>query len=285
MTNLPMTTLALPATATAPRFVDLLAAEWIKLRSLRSTYWALGAGALAVIAFNANAARVDAADYPRFDQQLRDNVTPLALRDAFTDGSAMILILAVASIGAITIVSEYSTGLVRTTFAAVPDRRALMAAKVTLVTVVMTVYGALVAGVSFASTQAIFDTRDAGVPLSHPGALRVIAASALLAPVCALAGMALGALIRHSATTIVATTAVLLLIPTFITDRYQWTAALKHAQPIHAWTRLVDITYGHSPYQLVPRYQATVTGGWITFAAWAAVAAVVAVVAVDRRDV
>ncbi|GGN55873.1 ABC transporter permease [Streptomyces albiflavescens] len=269
----------------APRFVDLLAAEWIKLRSLRSTYWALGTGALAVIAFNANAARVDASDFPRFDPRMRANMQWLALRDAFSDGSAMILILAVASIGAITVVGEYSTGLIRTTFTAVPDRRALMAAKVTLVTAVMTVYGALVAGASFALTQAILDTRDRGLPLSHPGALRVVVASALLAPVCALAGMALGALIRHSATTMVATTAVLLLIPTFITDRYRWTAAVKHAQPVNAWTRLTDIAFGHDPFTLVPRHPATVTGAWITFAAWAAVSAVVAVVAVDRRDV
>jgi hypothetical protein len=209
----------------------------------------------------------------------------LALRDAFTDGSAMILVLAVASIGAITIVGEYATGLVRTTFTAVPDRRALMAAKVTLVTAVMTVYGALVAGASFTATQAILSTRDAGVSLSHPGALRVVAASALLAPVCALAGMALGALIRHSATTMVAATALLLLIPSFLTDRYAWTAAVRHAQPINAWTRLADIAYGHDPFTLVPRHPATVTGGWTTFAAWAAVAAVVAVVAADRRDV
>ncbi|MEU8978792.1 ABC transporter permease [Streptomyces sp. NPDC048309] len=276
-----MTTIALPA----PRFTDLLAAEWIKFRSLRSTYWALGAGALAVIAFNANAARVDATDYPRFNEQMRLQMDHLALRDAFTDGSAMILILAVASIGAITIVGEYSTGLVRTTFAAVPDRRALMAAKVTLVTAVMTVYGALVAGASFAATQAILDTRAAGVTLSHPGALRVVAASALLAPVCALAGMALGALIRHSATAMVATTAVLLLIPAFITDRYGWTAAVKHAQPVNAWTRLTDIAFGHDPFTLTPPHPATVTGAWVTFAAWAAVSAVVAVVAVDRRDV
>ncbi|MER5467405.1 ABC transporter permease [Streptomyces sp. NPDC002685] len=276
---------AAPASTPAPRFGDLVAAEWIKLCSLRSTYWALGAGALAVIAFNANAARVDAADHPRFNGQMRAQIARLALRDAFTDGSAMILVLAVASIGAITIVGEYATGLVRTTFAAVPDRRALMAAKVTLLTAVMTVYGAFVAGASFASSQAILSTRDAGVSLTHPGALRVVCASALLAPVCALAGMALGALIRHSATTMVAATAVLLLIPTFITDRYAWAAAVKHAQPVNAWNRLADIAYAHDPFTLVPRHQATVTGAWITFAAWAAVAAVVAIVAVDRRDV
>ncbi|MFF3132817.1 ABC transporter permease [Streptomyces mirabilis] len=282
-----MTTLSLTPTPAHPaaRFTDLLAAEWIKLRSLRSTYWALGAGALAVIGFNANAARVHAHDYPRYNPHMRSIAWELALRDAFTDGSALILVLAAASIGAITVVGEYSTGLIRTTLAAVPDRRALMAAKVVMVTAVMTLYGAFVASASFASTQAILTTRDAAVSITHVGALRVVVASALLAPVCALAGMALGALIRHSASTMVAVTAVLLLVPSFITDRYRWTAAVRHAMPVNAWTRLTDIAYGHDPFTRLPRYGATVTGSWVVLGAWALVSAVIVVVAVDRRDV
>jgi hypothetical protein len=209
----------------------------------------------------------------------------LSLRDAFTQGAALMLVLAASSIGAITVVGEYSTGLIRTTFAAVPDRRALMTAKVVLMTAVMTLYGALVAGASFAATQAILDGRGRGVPIGHPGALRVVVASALLAPVCALAGMGLGALVRHSATTMVLTTFVLMLLPSFVTDRYHWTACVKNALPFNAWLRLVDIGYGHDPFTLAPRWPTTVTGGWIVFGAWALVAAVVAVVAVDRRDV
>jgi hypothetical protein len=275
------TALALPAA----RFTDLLAAEWIKLRSLRSTYWALGASAVSVVAFNANAARADYANYPQYNRIMRAHFVDIALRDAFTAGAAMIMVLAVAGIGAITVVSEYSTGLIRTTFAAVPDRRALMTAKVVVVTAVMTVFGALVAGTSFAVTQAILDGRGQGVPIGHPGALRVVVASALLAPVCALVGMGLGALIRHSATTMVLTVFTLLLLPTMVTERYHWTACVRNALPLNAWDRLVDIGYGHDPFTLVQRYPTTVTGGWIVFGAWALVAAVVAVVAVDRRDV
>ena len=276
-----MTTLALPAS----RFTDLLAAEWIKLRSLRSTYWAFGCGALAVVGFNANAARADYANYPHYGGPIRDDFVYWALRDAFTEGSAMILVLVCASIGAITIVGEYATGLVRTTFTAVPDRRALMAAKVVVLTAVMTLFGALLAAASYASTQAILDGRGLGVPISHPGAWRVAVASALLAPVCALVGMGLGAVIRHSATTMVLTTFVLLLLPSFVTDRYHWTASVRHAFPFNAWARIVDVGYGQSRYVLVPKYPATVAGGWVVFAVWAAVAAVVAVVVVDRRDV
>ncbi|MGW7044333.1 ABC transporter permease [Streptomyces avermitilis] len=275
------TTAAVPAA----RFVDLLAAEWIKLRSLRSTYWALGACAFAVFAFNVNAARADYANYPAYNAEMRAGHVQWALRDAFTNGAAMMLVLAAAGIGAVTVVGEYATGLIRTTFTAVPDRRALMAAKVTVVTAVMTVYGALIASASFAATQAILSGRGTGVPIGRPGALRVVVASALLAPVCALVGMGLAAVIRHSATTMVLTTFVLLLVPSFITDRYPWTAALRDAQPFNAWYRLVDVTYGHNR-MLYPRYYPeTVTGSWVVFGAWALVAAVVTVVVVDRRDV
>ncbi len=131
----------------------------------------------------------------------------------------------------------------------------------------MTVYGAFTAGASFVLTQAVLDGRGQGVSIGHPGALRVVVASALLAPVCALAGLGLGALIRHSATTTVFNVFVLLFLPTFVTDRYHWTACVRNALPFNAWYRLVDVEYGHQPFTLTPRYQTTVTGGWIVFGA------------------
>ncbi|MGW2827892.1 ABC transporter permease [Streptomyces sp. NPDC001286] len=275
------TALALPPA----RFTDLLAAEWIKLRSLRSTYWALGSSALALVGFNANAARADYSNYPHYSGPVLRDFVYWALRDAFTQGAALMLVLAAASIGAIAVVGEYATGLIRTTFTAVPDRRALMTAKVAVVTAVMTVYGGVVAGASYAVTQAILDGRGQGVPIGHPGAWRVVAASALLAPVSALVGMGLGAVVRHSATTMVLTTFVLLLLPSFVTERYHWTACVRNALPFNAWVRLVDIGYGTHPYTLVDRYPATVAGAWVVLAVWAGVSAVLTVVVVDRRDV
>ncbi|WP_405947883.1 ABC transporter permease [Streptomyces prunicolor] len=279
-----MTTITAPPVP-VPRFTDLLAAEWLKLRTLRSTYWALGTGALTVIAFNANAARADYVDYPHYNAMMRAHFATTALFDSFTDGAAMILILTAASVGAITVVGEYSTGLIRTTFAAVPDRRALMSAKVGVVTAVMTVYGFVVAGASFTASQAILSGRGLGLSIGYPGALRVIVASALLAPVSALVGMAMGALIRHSATTMVLATGLLLLLPIFVTERYHWTACVRNALPFNAWDRLVQVNYGYMPYTLAERYPATVGGAWVVFVVWWAAAAVITVVVVDRRNV
>ncbi|MEV0224514.1 ABC transporter permease [Streptomyces sp. NPDC050704] len=279
-TTLPTTAVRARVTEPRARFRDLVAAEWTKLWSLRSTPWAFLVSALAVIGFNVGTAydkyrywsEADARSRADF---VRDGI-PLSI--AFTANAAMILMLALSAIGATAIVGEYRTGLIRTTFAAVPARRSVMAAKVCVVTTVTTVFGALVSAASFGLTQAVLSARHAGVSIDHPGALRVVVASALLAPVAALVGMALGAVIRHSAATMVANVVILLLLPlVFSADRH-WSAVVEHALPAGAWNRLVAVDH------LPVAYPSTVTGAWIVYAAWALVAAAVAVTSVQRRD-
>ncbi|MGW0431729.1 ABC transporter permease [Micromonospora sp. NPDC003197] len=281
-----MTTLTKPATGTGARvrFGDLIAAEWIKLWSLRSTCWGLAVTALIVVGMNANSAISDMNNWERYSQGIRDNFVPTwSIRDAFTDPAALVLVLATASIGAIMIVGEYSSGLIRTTFAAVPARRAVLAAKFLVVTPVMLAYGAVVSATSFGVTQAILSSRDVGLSISYPGALQAVTASALLPAVCALVGMGLGALIRHTATTIVTATLLLLLLPTMIEPNQPWKAALHHALPLNAWQRLTDI----SPVNLGPPilYPATITESWLVYAAWPLVAVVLTLIVIPRRDV
>ncbi|MFG2646807.1 ABC transporter permease [Streptomyces sp. NPDC048436] len=278
-----MTTTADPRVAEQEpraRFRDLVAAEWAKLWSLRSTAWAFVLGALAVLAFNVGTAY----DTHRYWSERNDAGRAefiragIPLQEAFTTNGVLVYMLAVGAIGALPIVGEYGTGLIRTTFTVVPDRRAVMAAKVSVITAVTTVFGAAVASSSFLFTQAILSVHDAGIPLSHPGAARAVVASALLAPVCALAGMALGALIRHSATTMVTVFAVLLLLPTVVTDRRPWSAALSHTLPLRAWDRLAQ------PGGAPDLHPWTAAGAWTVYGVWALAAAAIAVTAVQRRD-
>jgi ABC-2 type transport system permease protein len=287
-----MTALTTPAAAPAAtssagpepraRFRDLLAAEWIKLWSLRSTSWVFGISALAVTGINVNAASADYSNWPSYGASIRASFDPYwAMRDAFTRPACLVLMLAAGSIGAIAIVSEYSTGLIRTTFAAVPARRSVMAAKFSVVTAVLLVFGTVIAAASFGVTQAILSGRHVGLSIAYPGALRLVAASALLAPVSAAIGMGIGALIRHSASTIIITTAVLLLLPILIDSQiHQWVMDLHNAMPMPAWERLVfpgNPAFGGR--------QATITGSWLVFALWPLTAVILAMTAVHRRDV
>ncbi|MEX0173383.1 ABC transporter permease subunit [Streptomyces sp. LMG1-1-1.1] len=264
------------------RFRDLLAAEWIKLWSLRSTPWAFVVGAVAALGVNVNAAFADYRNYPRYPDGIRELFVPIwAMRDAFTLGGAMVFTLATGAIGALVIVGEYGTGQIRTTFAAVPARRAVVAAKALVLAAVMLVYGVLVAGVSFAVTQGVLDGRGAGMAIGDEGAPRAVVASALLAPVCALAGFGLGALLRHTATTIVALAGVLLLLPALMDERDRWGATLLHALPQGAWKRLTEV--GVSPVPV--DYPWTAGGAWAVYAAWSLGAVAVALFVVHRRDV
>lgn len=270
-----------PAPEPRPRFHDLIAAEWLKMWSLRSTPWAFVVSALLILAINTNAAVANYHNWPGYPEGIRKLFVPIwAMRDAFTIGGAMVLMLAAASIGALTIVGEYSTGQIRTTFAAVPACRSVMAAKTVVVMAVTTVLGAVSAVTSFAVTQAILSGRHVGLPFDHPDATRVMVASALLAPVCAVVGMGLGALIRHTATTIVTLTLVLLVLPPLLTEGRHASATLLHALPLGAWAELV--TVGDSPVPVA--YPTTIAGSWTVYGLWSLVAVVLAVVVVHHRD-
>ncbi|MFE7077172.1 ABC transporter permease [Streptomyces sp. NPDC057620] len=262
------------------RFRDLVAAEWTKWWSLRSSGWALVATALTVVGFNVGMAydtyrywsERDTASRADF---VRDGI-PLSI--AFSTDAAMLLMLALSAIGASVIVGEYRTGSIRTTFAAVPARRPVMAAKVCVVAAVTTVFGAVVSAASFGLTQAVLSGRGAGVAIDHPGALRLVVASALLAPVSALVGLALGAVLRHSAATMTANVVVLLLLPLIFSADRHWAAVVDHALPAGAWNRLTAV--GHQPVA----HPWTAGGAWTVYAVWAVAAAVVAVASVHRRD-
>ncbi|MGW4164664.1 ABC transporter permease [Streptomyces sp. NPDC004788] len=275
-----MTDLALVPTEPRARFRDLLAAEWCKLWSLRSTGWSLLLGVLAVVAFNVGQAWDRYRYWPTYDTASRAGYVRdgMALWDAFTGNAATVMILAAAAMGAVAVTGEYGSGLIRTTFAAVPARRPLMAAKVLVVAGVTTGFGAVAAAGSFFATQAILSVHGIGLSIGHPGALRVVVASALLAPVSALAGMALGTLLRTGAATVVANVVLLLLVPAVTSEKHHWSAVLAHVQPHKAWQRLVKTVDWPEPFPW------TVGGAWLVYGVWALVAAAVTVLAVQRRD-
>ncbi|KAB8162251.1 ABC transporter permease [Streptomyces sp. 3MP-14] len=263
------------------RFRHLLAAEWLKWWTLRSIFWALVLGALAVVGINAYTASSDSESWPSLSPDAQADLGPVwAAQDAFTPASAMILVLVCGTLGAMALVGEHSSGLVRTTFAAVPARHAVVVAKGLVIAGVMALYGAVLAVASFGTSQAILAGRGIGLPWDHPGAARLMAASALLAPISAMTGLALGALIRHAAATLVTVSAVLLLLPQMVGERSAWSATVRHAMLLPAWEHLVEI----ADWPSSPEYPATTGGSWAAYVGWALVPVLLAVLATRRMD-
>ncbi|MFF0485306.1 ABC transporter permease [Streptomyces sp. NPDC004435] len=287
MTGAAAPTRHLTPPAEPARFRHLLHSEWIKLWSLRSTPGVLGVGGLVVTGICVNAARSNADRLdrgPRPGTDVASEPAPFAfdaLGTAFVDPAWQLLMVLAACLGAIALSGEYATGLARTTFAAVPDRRAVVAAKAVVVTGVLLIFGACVALVSFSVTQALL-REHGGLSLSDPGALRAVAASALLAPVCGLAGMAAGAVVRHAAGAAVTVIGLLLLLPAlFQGDTYRWVREAGHLLPLDAWGTLIR----NPELPVVEKYPATVAEAWTVLGSWALAGIVVAVAAVRHRDV
>ncbi|MER7580350.1 ABC transporter permease [Kitasatospora sp. NPDC097691] len=279
------TTLALRSGEPAPRFTDLLAAEWIKLRSLRSTYWVLALASLVAIVVNLNAVHSDLTyiDQPPAPMPGHPPYRYDPLFHGLSSMSSDLLAIAAGSLGAITVFGEYTTGLVRTTFAAVPDRRGVIAAKVVLIGGITALAGLVVSFGSFFTTNAMLASRHVGLSVSDEGCLRAVLGYAAIVPTCALIGMALGALLRHATASIVSLVMLMFILPLmFGGDRYRWLKEIGTHLPLSTVSRLT-ITPGSSA--TMGKYAPTVLDSWITMGVWAVVAVTVTVVVVRRRDV
>ncbi len=182
--------------------------EWIKLRSLRSTPWMLlgptvGMIAIGVVAM-ANTKAPSPADAASFDPV--NNVLAGAVL-----GQLVIGLMAVMAV-----TGEYSSGSIKSTLAAVPNRPMVLAAKAAVVGLVSLVVGQVVTFTTFFAGTA---TMAGGVPrpsLGDPGVLRAVVLSGVYLAVVGLIGVGLGAAIRHSAAAIGALVGLFFVLPTVL---------------------------------------------------------------------
>ena len=272
---------ATPATATEPaasrtpgpslavRALDLLAAEWIKFRSVRSSFWSLLVAVVTPIGVSAVVA-VAFASAPASGGQRPDPLLPEVV-------SLEYAVIAVSVLGVLAFSAEYSTGLIRTTFTAAPRRRAVLAAKAAVLGTVTLAAGELVAFASFFLVQAVLAGHHQGVSLSRPGVPGAVLAAGLLLCVCTLLGLALGSIIRHTAGGIAATIAVILLpgilglLPAPWNGRISRFALLEAAQQVTALHPAANL---FSPGLSL-----------LVLLAWPAAALAVAAVLITRRDI
>ena len=202
-------------TARAPaRARGALAAEWIKLRSVRSTYLALAAAAVTAIALGYVITHYVASttNWATLSPAKKANWDPVS----YSLAGLAIAQLAFGVLGVLAISSEHTTGLIRTTFAALPRRRAVLAAKAAVAGVVTLAAGELIAFAAFLAGQQPLSAKHLGASLSDPGVLRGVLAAGLYLAVITVVGLGLGAIIRHSAGAIAALFGLVFLIPQVI---------------------------------------------------------------------
>jgi len=253
------------------RAFDVLTSEWTKLRSARSNYLTLLIAAVVTIGATAVVAHAFATTH---GPPPPGPITPLT---ASFLGYAEYTVLPVSILSVLVFTSEYGTGLIRTTFTAVPHRRAVLGAKAGVTGTTALLAGELLAFASFFLTQAILSGRRRGLSLTQPGVPGAVLAAGLVLAACALVGLGLGAIVRHTAGAIAATVAVIYLL-----------AALCLFLPSPWNARIGRFTLPAAAYQVVALHpQAGLLSpalSLLVLLAWPTAILLVAAVAITRRD-
>ncbi|ASW55703.1 ABC transporter permease subunit [Plantactinospora sp. KBS50] len=191
----------------------VLASEWTKVRSLRSmsygTLLALGMAA----GFGMLTSYAAGRDYTQSPPQDRAGFDPAA--SSLRVYLSIQLVLGI--LGVLTVTSEYASGTIRASLAAVPHRNRLLAAKVAVFTAGALVLGQVIAFLAFFAGQPVIAAQ--GAPATTLGAPRVLIAvigAGLVMTAVGVLGIGLGVLTRSTAAGLITVAVLTVLVPSFV---------------------------------------------------------------------
>jgi len=191
---------------TLPRVVK---SEWIKFWSLRST-WITLISAVAVfvgIGLLASSIGGDGASAGPGAAGSGQATDPTSLSLAGTTFAQLIL----GTLGVLLTATEYSTGMIRSTLAAVPKRLPVLFAKTGVFVAVVFAVSLVASFAAFLGGQAILGAD--GVSLSDSGVLRAVVGTAVYLTGAGVLGLALGALLRSTAGAVTSVFGLLFVLP------------------------------------------------------------------------
>ncbi len=251
-------------------FPAVLQSEWTKIRSVRSTVWTLvltfvvtlGLGALLSLLTNNN-----------FESFRRNDTTPFdATGTAFAGirlGELAIIVFGVLAIG-----NEYSTGMIRVSLAAVPQRATLLAAKAAVLGALSLVVSVITAFITFFVGQALLGSHH--TTLGSPHVLRAVFGAALYLTMLCLFAAGVTAMLHNQ------TLALGVLMPFFfllspILSAVPKVKTLAHYFPDYAGSRMLLVyEEANQPYGPWP--------GFLICLAWTAAALLGGALVLRKRD-
>jgi ABC-type transport system involved in multi-copper enzyme maturation permease subunit len=204
------TTAALPPYTRTQRVTQarVIKAEWTKLRTQPAALWSLLSAVILVIGFGVLYSLLREARPPQ-GAAATASFDPVSV----SQSGIQLAQIAVGVLGVLLITSEYATGMIRTTLAAVPKRLpALWGKAITLIAAILAI-GLPAAFITFTVGQSILGKQHLSTTLGAPGVTQAVIGSALYLAVAGLLGLALGTLLRSSAAGISALFGVLFALP------------------------------------------------------------------------
>jgi hypothetical protein len=249
----------------------VIASEWVKLATLRSTWITLVAAVVGTIAVGALASWAIDAHWSHLGADERAQFSPITQ----SLSGVYLAQLAIGVLGVLVITGEYATGMIRASLAAAPRRLPVLWAKLLVFSALTFVTTTVAAFVAFFIGQALLNSH--GTTIGAPDALRAVLGVGLYLTVVGILAVGCGFLVRSTAGGIATLFGVLLVLP-----------AIGHVLPLswqHNVLPYLPSNAGGALYSMHPDPGTLAPWtGFVVMCCWAVVAVVAAAVTLRRRD-
>lgn len=247
--------------------VGVLRSEWTKLWSLRSTRYTLGA----IVVLTLGLGLIVGATFTGGGDEFADPVGLPLLGVQFST-------VLVSVLGVLATAGEWSTGMARASFAAVPRRLPVLWSKVAVFGTVVFALGLATAFATFSLAQLFVAGTTLEAGLSDEGVVASLFGVAVTLSLAGLFGLGLGALLRSIPAALTTFVTVVMIVPGLAPLLpFDWIKVAVDYTPLYAMLALIS---ANPPDGLPSKVTAV-----LTLVCWAAVALAAATVRLVRRDV
>ncbi|WP_327431789.1 ABC transporter permease [Streptomyces sp. NBC_01236] len=169
---------------------QVLKSEWTKIRSVSSTVWTLSLAAVVTIALGILISLLSRNEWDKLSAGDKLSFDPTFISFAgMSLGQLAMIVFGVLVVG-----NEYSTGMIRTSLAAVPQRGTFLFSKIAVAAGLALVVGMITSFIAFSLGQAMLGTHKASI--SDPGVLRAVIGGGLYMTLIAVFSMGVAAMLR-----------------------------------------------------------------------------------------
>ncbi|GCD42969.1 ABC transporter permease [Streptomyces paromomycinus] len=251
---------------------QVLKSEWTKIRSVRSTVWTLGIALVVTVALGALICLLASNDFGTMSPRDRATFDATAISFAGMGLGQLAMIV----FGVLVVSNEYSTGMIRTSLAAVPQRGTFLFSKVAVATLLALVVSFVTAFLAFFIGQAMLGAHAAS--LGDRGVLRAVVGGGLYMTLIAVFSMGVATMLRSPMLALGILMPFFFLISTVLgnvsaTEKIGWYLPDQAGQKVMQVVPPAGDEVPYGPW-----------GGFAVMVAWTVAALVCGYVLLKRRD-
>ncbi|RWZ67826.1 ABC transporter permease [Labedella populi] len=189
----------------------MIRSEWIKLRSIGSTWWMYAALLVMTVGIGTQMSSSTSFAWLGDEQPTQMGMQAAAVNAMILGADINVLVVGV--LGVLVIAGEYNTGMIRSTFTAVPRRVPVLLAKAMVFAVVTFLVGILSLAITVPMSIGILAGNGIDVRLDDPHYWRAVIGSLVYVVLVGLIAFGIGAILRNIAGGIALALGLVLVAP------------------------------------------------------------------------